>query len=220
MKNPTKTTSPAGLSKVTPTPNKIVVDELIKAGKNAKGVLGMVAHAALVASAEFTKDKTITNNDRVEAVFETYRTTLAKIGDNNIAKHFRNCLWLLLAPDEKLEITPPKGKSSAVTMPASDIVASSSKALVATLAKDLRDANGVGRKVTPRPSKKPASFFELLAAALKDKEQLIKIKLTLAAAGYALTPITKLNKAQKVDVAHIVPMANKITDVVQAGAVN
>ena len=216
MEKTAKIASPAGLSKVSPTPNKIVVDELIKAGKNAKGVLGMVAHAALVASAEFSKDKALTNNDRVEAVFETYKSTLAKIGDNNINKHFRNCLWLLIAPDEQLEVSAPKGESKAVTMRAGDVINNSSKATIQKLALDARAANGVGRKVTPKVVAKPVTFFDLLAAALNDKDQLIKVKLTLAKAGYALTAISSMTTKERDALPAIIPAANKISDMAVA----
>ena len=217
MKNPTKTTSPAGLIQVSPTQNAEVVKALLSASKGFKGALGHVTEAAKLASAEFSKDDKLTKLQRVDAVIATYSPTFA-LCDSNVKQHFTNCLWLLVAPDAQLEITPPKGKSGAVTMKASDVVSKAGKHTIQKLAMEARAANGAGRKVTPRPSKKPASFFELLAAALKDKDQLIKIKLTLANAGYALTPIAKLNKAQKVDVSHIVPVANKITDVVQAPA--
>ena len=199
--------------------NAKVVAELLDASKGFKGALGHVSQAAKLASAEFSKDDKLTKLQRVDAVIATYAPTFA-LCDSNVKKHFANCLWLLIAPDAKLEITPPKGKASAVTMKASEVVDTASKATIQKLAMEARAANGAGRTVTPRPDKKPASFFELLVAALKDKDQLIKIKLTLAAAGYALTPIAKLNKAQKVELTHIVPMANKITDVAQAGATN
>ena len=215
MKTPSKTTTPAGVS--TTKQNADVVKALMSASKGFKGALGHISSAAQLASAEFSTDKGVTAKQKVDAVIATYAPTFA-LCDNNVKQHFTNCLWLLVAPDAQLEITPPKGKSGAVTMKASDVVSKAGKHTIQKLAMEARAANGAGRKVTPRPSKKPASFFELLAAALKDKDQLIKIKLTLANAGYALTPIAKLNKAQKVDVSHIVPVANKITDVVQAPA--
>ena len=215
MKNPIKPANPAGVS--TTKQNADVVKALLSASKGFKGALGHISSAAQLASKEFSTDKGVSAKQKVDAVIATYAPTFA-LCDNNVKQHFTNCLWLLVAPDAQLEITPPKGTAGAITMKARDIVANAGKHTIQALAKEARDANGAGRKVSVKATKKPASFYDLLAAALKDKDQLIKIKLTLANAGYALTPIAKLNKAQKVDVSHIVPVANKITDVVQASA--
>ena len=215
MKNPTKPANPVGLA--TTKQNADVVKALMSASKGFKGALGHISSAAQLASKEFSNDKSVTAKQKVDAVIATYAPTFA-LCDNNVKQHFTNCLWLLVAPDAQLEISPPKGKAGAVTMRASDVVANAGKHTIQALAKEARDANGAGRKVSAKVTKKPASFYDLLAAALNDKDQLIKIKLTLASAGYALTPIAKLNKAQKVDVSHIVPVANKITDVAQVSA--
>ena len=180
------------------------------ASKGFKGALGKVTQAAQLASNEFTKDTTVTNAQRVDAVIATYAPTFA-LCDSNVKKHFANCLWLLVAPNEQLEIAAPKGDAKAVTMRASDVVATSSKATIQLLAKEARAANGAGRAVTPRVVAKPLSFFELLEAALQDKDELIKIKVTLAKVGYALTAISSLSVKER-EAMHVLPVPNKITD--------
>ena len=215
MENATNKPSPAGLTKVTPVQNGEVVRALLDASKGFKGALGKVTQAAQLASNEFSKDKAISNTQRVDSVIATYAPTFA-LCDSNVKKHFANCLWLLVAPDEQLEISPPKGEAKAVTMRAGDIVAQSSKATIQLLAKEARAANGAGRKVTPKVEVKPKTFFDLLAAALSDKEQLIKVKLTLAAAGYALTPISAMTQKERDALPAIIPAANKITDMAEA----
>lgn len=213
MENPTKPVSPAGLSKALQ--NAEVVKALLSASKGFKGALGQVTKAAQLASVEFSNDKAVTNAQRVDSVIATYAPTFA-LCDSNVKKHFANCLWLLVAPDEQLEISPPKGESKAVTMRASDVVNNSSKATIQTLAKEARAANGVGRKVIPKVVAKPATFFDLLAAALQDKEQLIKVKLTLAKAGYALTAISSMTTKEREAMPKIIPAANKISDMAVA----
>ena len=121
-----------------------------------------------------------------------------------------------MAVHGQVEVSPPKGDSKAVTMRASDVVNNSSKATIQTLAKEARAANGVGRKVTPKVVAKPATFFELLAAALNDKDQLIKVKLTLAKAGYALTAISSMTTKERDALPAIIPAANKISDMAAA----
>ena len=206
MKTDTKPASPAGLSKANPE----IVKGLLKAGESMKGALGIISNMAMLASKEFSK--TGTSAQKVDGVLLTYKDTFDKI-DANVKKHFANCLWLLVNPDNVVETAPPKGKSSAVTMKAIEAVKTAGKHTIQKLAKEARDEAGAGRKVTAKAApKKPASFFELLAVALKDKEQLAKVKEVLAKSGYALTPITKVAEKQKPAALAIIPQANKITD--------
>lgn len=208
MKDTSKIASPAGLNKVVE--NAEVTKLLLNSSKGFTNALSQVTSAATLAAKEFSTDNKLSAMQKVDSVIATYAPTFAKC-DANVKKHFANCLWLLVTPDAMLETKAPTDKQGPVTEKASSIVATAGKALIQTLAKEARAANGAGRKVTPKATPKKANFIDLLTAAMQDIDQLPKIKLCLMSLGYALTPIEKTNtKAVKESLSHIVPAPNSI----------
>jgi hypothetical protein len=206
VKTAPKTANPAGLSEV----SKQVIKGLKLASAGMKGALGKISEMAILASSEFTK--TGKPVDKVNTLLAKYEPTFKTL-DHNVKKHFANALWLLVSPESIVEIAPPKGKSGAVTSTALEAVKNAGKHTIQMLAKEAREEAGAGRKAAAKKVvPKQGSFFSLLEAALKDKEQLAKLKAALAKHGYALTKITKISGKDKPSALVIIPQVNKITD--------
>jgi hypothetical protein len=227
---------------VAPVTLPVEVSTLLKlAAETQKSVYDSLRKAAAICAPFMSAH--LSANDKVKQIMAMCATTLNEINDDNVRSTFASCLFPYAAPTTLVEIPAPTpnadGSKGVLVVPAIQAV-TASKTVATNVAKQIRDAEGVGRAagagrpatvaapvvpvaapvVQPLGDKIAATWFDELDARIKNPGDCAKIVAALDRAGYSVTRKTSVAPAPSTTTADATAaLAAALVDTVPATAI-